>query len=58
MKNLLNTLRNLIDIEEVFYFFGMGLLYTGSALQFGHPIALIVIGGILILTAFYLARFT
>lgn len=54
MQNLINTLRENIGLEEVMYFLGVLLAYLGSAAQFGHPLAQIVTGGILIVTALLL----
>lgn len=51
MTNLINTLREKIGPEDLLYFGGITLLYIGSAAQFGHPIAQIITGGVLIVTA-------
>lgn len=56
MQNLIQTLRKLIDIEEVFFILGAALIYIGVAAQFGHPIAMIALGALLTGTAFYLAN--
>lgn len=56
MKKLISTLRQHIEKEEVFFIFGGILLYTGAAQQFGEPIARIVIGLLLLSTAFYLVN--
>ncbi len=50
----MNTLRENIGLEEVMYFLGILFVYLGCAAQFGHPIAQIVTGGELIVTALLL----
>lgn len=42
-----------LGATEVIYLLGLVLLATGSALVFGFEIALMVAGGVMILTAFY-----
>ena len=58
MKNFLQTLRTQIEKEEVFYFLGLALVYLGAAAQFGHPVAQMLAGLVLLYTAFYLVRNT
>lgn len=51
MTNFINTLREKIGPEDILFFGGLAFLYFGSAAQFGHPIAQMVTGGVLIVTA-------
>jgi len=49
LKNkLLEQLRALIGLEEVLFLSGMALLYAGTAAQFGHAVAQMVCGAVLI----------
>jgi hypothetical protein len=51
---LFAKLRDALGVEEVIFLLGIMLLYRGLALQFNHPIAQMVCGGVLILVAMLL----
>ncbi len=48
MEKLISKLRTLIGLEEILFLFGMALLYAGTAAQFGHAVAQMVCGAVLI----------
>ena len=47
-KKLLEQLRAMIGLEEILFLFGMALLYAGTAAEFGHAIAQMVCGAVLV----------
>lgn len=47
-QKLLEQLRAMIGLEEVLFLSGMALLYAGTAVQFGHAVAQMVCGAVLI----------
>ena len=48
MDKFLEKLRAMIGLEEVLFLSGMALLYAGTAVQFGHAVAQMVCGAVLI----------
>lgn len=56
IKALFANVKNALNVEDYIFLIGLVMLYAGIASRFGHAIAQIVCGVVLILTAIFVAR--